>query len=90
MKTTIYISLVALLISSPLFAAETLESVPGAAKTLDYWRQNILFSNVSHAAGGFGLALVLPNSLTGRPGMRLTGWLLIGFLLIAHGMAFTA
>lgn len=40
-----------------------------------FWPQHIILSNLSHAAGGFGLAIVLQRYLRGEPFLPvIVGW----------------
>ena len=85
MKTLLCILVTALAASA--YAAEGIESIPFIDRPLEYWRSHILLANASHAAGGFGLALVLQRQLAGKPGMKTLGWLLLAFTLITHVIA---
>lgn len=87
MKILPCIIVTALAVSAP--SAQSIESIPLIAKPMEYWRQHILLANASHAAGGFGLALVLQRYLAGRAGMKMLGWLLLAFTLVTHLIAFT-
>lgn len=70
-------------------ATDTTESIPFIDRPMEYWRHHILLANASHAAGGFGLALVLQRYLAGKPGLKVLGWLLLAFTLVTHLIAFT-
>ena len=55
-----------------------------------FWSRHIILANASHAAGGFGLALVLQHYLVGHPFLPvIVGWLLLAFCLVAHLYAWT-
>ena len=55
-----------------------------------FWSQHIILSNLSHAAGGFGLAIVLQRYLRGQPFLPvIVGWVLLGFTLATHLYALT-
>ena len=57
---------------------------------IGFWSQHIILSNLSHAAGGFGLAIVLQRYLRGEPFLPvLVGWILLAFMLVTHLYAFT-
>jgi hypothetical protein len=57
---------------------------------LGFWSQHIILSNLSHAAGGFGLAVVLQRYLRGEPFLPvIVGWILLGFAIATHLYAFT-
>lgn len=60
---------------------------------MEFWSQNILLANTSHAAGGFGLAIVLQRHLSGKAAKPflpvIVGWILLTFCLITHLYAFT-
>jgi len=77
MKTLLCILVTALALS--VHAADSVESTPLFDRPMEYWRNHILLGNASHAAGGFGLALVLQRHLAGKPGMKTLGWLLLAF-----------
>ncbi len=87
MKTLLCILVTALAASA--HAADTAESIPFIDRPMEYWRHHILLANASHAAGGFGLALVLQRHLAGKPGLKVLGWLLLAFTLVTHVIAFT-
>ena len=55
-----------------------------------FWSQHIILSNLSHAAGGFGLAIILQRYLRGEPFVPvIVGWILLGFTLATHFYAFS-
>ena len=57
---------------------------------IGFWSQHIILSNLSHAAGGFGLAIVLQRYLRGEPFLPvLVGWILLAFTLVTHLYALT-
>ncbi len=57
---------------------------------MTYWSQHILLANASHAAGGFGLALILQRYFGSKPFLPVgIGWLLLSFTLVTHFIAFT-
>lgn len=59
-------------------------------KAIAYWSQHIILANVSHAALGFGVALILQRYLVGKPFLPVAvGWILVGFTLVTHFFAFT-
>ncbi|MES2595760.1 MAG: hypothetical protein V4662_10515 [Verrucomicrobiota bacterium] len=88
MKTRLLLVTLLALTAAPAFAAESAESLSLAAKPIEFWRQHILLANASHAAGGFGLAVVLQRHLTGKPAVKVLGWLLLAFALVTHAIAF--
>ncbi len=54
-----------------------------------YWSQHIILANASHAAGGFGLALILQRYLGGKPFLPVAvGWILLGFTVVTHAIAY--
>lgn len=65
-----------------------LEHSPLFAKTISFWKDHILLANASHAAGGFGLAVLLQRYLAGRPAAMALGWFLLAFALAMHLIAF--
>lgn len=89
MKTASLSLLVMAAMVVPSLAAETPTAIPFFDRPLEYWRHHILLANASHAAGGFGLALVLQRYLAGKPGMKVLGWLLLAFTLVTHLIAFS-
>jgi hypothetical protein len=89
MKTAILSLLVMAAMAVPSLAAETQTAISFFDNPLEYWRHHILLANVSHAAGGFGLALVLQRYLAGKPTMKVLGWLLLAFTLVTHFIAFS-
>ncbi|MFZ2281079.1 MAG: hypothetical protein WAW39_24985 [Prosthecobacter sp.] len=88
MKTRLYLATLIVLATTSAFAAESVESFPLFAKPMEYWRQHVLLANASHAAGGFGLAVVLQRHLAGKPAIKALGWLLLAFALVTHLIAF--
>lgn len=55
-----------------------------------FWSQHIILSNLSHAAGGFGLAVILQRYLRGQAFLPvIVGWILLGIALVTHLYAFT-
>ena len=58
---------------------------------LAFWRDNIILATTSHAALGFGLAIVLQRYLRGAPFLPVAvGWVLLAFALVTHIYAFTS
>lgn len=88
MKTRLLFVTLFALAATPVFAVESGASVSLFTKPIEFWRQHILLANVSHAAGGFGLAVVLQRHLAGKPGVRALGWLLLAFAVVTHLIAF--
>lgn len=59
-------------------------------RAMEFWSQHILLANLSHATGGFGLAVVLQRYLRGNPFVPVAvGWILLGFCLVTHLYALT-
>lgn len=59
------------------------------ASAMEFFSQHILLANLTHVAGGFGLALVLQRYFPGKIFMSAkVGWLLLGFVLVAHIFAY--
>lgn len=57
---------------------------------LSYWGHHVVLANLSHAAGGFGIAVVLQRYLRGQPFVPAwIGWVLLAFCLVTHVLAFT-
>lgn len=60
---------------------------------MEFWSQHILLANANHAAGGFGLAIVLQRYLGGKESKPflpvIVGWILLAFCLVTHIYAFT-
>jgi len=57
---------------------------------IEFWRENIILANLSHAVAGFGFAIVLQRYLRGEPFLPVVvGWVLLGFALVMHLYAFT-
>ena len=57
---------------------------------MTFWTQHIILSNLSHAVGGFGLAIVLQRYLRGEPFLPVVvGWILLGLTLATHFYALT-
>ena len=53
-------------------------------------REHIILNNVHHAAGAFGLAIVLQHYLAGNPFLPVAvGWVLLGFTVTMHLYQFT-
>ena len=53
-------------------------------------REHIILNNVHHAAGAFGLAIVLQHYLAGNPFLPVAvGWVLLGFTVAMHLYQFT-
>jgi len=58
---------------------------------IEFWSHHIILANASHAAGGFGLALVLQHYLGGKPFVSVwASWLLLAFCVVTHFIAFTS
>lgn len=58
---------------------------------ISYWSKHVILSNVSHAVGGFGLALLLQDYLVGNPFWpAIVGWVAIAFTLVTHFIAWTS
>lgn len=56
-----------------------------------YWSKHVILSNISHAVGGFGLALLLQQYLVGNPFWPpIVGWAAIIFAIVTHLVAFTS
>jgi hypothetical protein len=72
----------------PALASADLETTSLFAKPMTFWRDHILRANVSHFAGGFGLAVLLQRYLAGRPAAKALGWFLLAFALATHLIAF--
>ena len=52
---------------------------------IQFWSQHVILANLTHAAGGFGLALVLQRHFGGRPFLPvIVGWLLLAFTIAVH------
>jgi hypothetical protein len=88
MKTSLLFITLLALAATPALAAESAESLSLFAKPIEFWRHHILLANASHAAGGFGLAVVLQRYLEGKRAVRVLGWLLLTFALVTHLIAF--
>ena len=59
-------------------------------RQFDWARQHIILNNIHHAAGGFGLALVLQHYLAGSLFLPVAvGWALFGFTVVMHLYEFT-
>ena len=53
-------------------------------------REHVILNNVHHAAGAFGLAIVLQHYLAGGPFLPVAvGWVLLGFTVAMHFYQFT-
>lgn len=60
------------------------------ASAMEFFSQHIILANLTHVAGGFGLALVLQRYFPGKNFLSAKiGWLLLGFALVIHIFAFT-
>lgn len=58
---------------------------------IEFWSRHIILANASHAAGGFGMALILQRYLAGKPFVPVwVGWLLLGFCVVTHLYAYTS
>lgn len=58
---------------------------------INYWSKHVILSNLSHAVGGFGAALLLQQYLVGSAFLpAIVGWLAIAFTLITHFIAWTS
>lgn len=56
-----------------------------------YAMHHIIFSNSAHAAGGFGLAVLLQHYLQGDSFVPpIVGWILVAYSVVFHVMAFMA
>ena len=52
---------------------------------------HIIFNNIHHFAGGFGLAILAQHYMTGDAFVSvMVGWVLVGFTLAAHAYEFNA
>jgi hypothetical protein len=57
---------------------------------ITYWSQHIILANLSHVAGGFGLAIVLQRYLRGNSFLPVViGWIFLSFTLATHIYAYT-
>lgn len=57
-------------------------------KPIGYWSKHIILSNLSHAVGGFGAAILLQHYLVGNAFLpAIVGWLAIAFTLVTHYIA---
>lgn len=57
---------------------------------LQFDRQHVILNNLSHAAGGFGLAVVLQQYVAGNAFISpLIGWVLLAFTIAIHFYAWT-
>ena len=60
-------------------------------KPINYWSKHVILSSLSHAVGGFGLALLLQDYLVGNAFLSTTvGWLAVAFTLVTHFIAHTS
>lgn len=58
---------------------------------ISYWSEHVILANLSHALGGFGLALVLQHYLVGNPFWPVAiGWFALAFTLVTHIIAYTS
>ena len=57
---------------------------------IEFWSQHVILANASHAAGGFGLAIILQRYFGSKPFLPVVvGWILLAFTLVTHLYAFT-
>lgn len=57
---------------------------------LQFDRQHVILNNLSHAAGGFGLAVVLQQYIAGNAFLSpAIGWALLAFTAAIHVYAWT-
>jgi hypothetical protein len=60
-------------------------------KPINYWSKHIMLSSLSHAVGGFGVALLLQHYLVGNAFLpAMVGWLAVAFTLVTHFIAHTS
>lgn len=60
-------------------------------QAISYWSKHVILANISHALGGFGVALILQHYIVGNPFLPvLIGWLALGFTVITHFIAYTS
>ena len=58
--------------------------------TMKFDKNHIILNNLNHAAGGFGLAILLQNYMVGNPFMPvIIGWILLGIAVIIHVYSWT-
>lgn len=58
---------------------------------MEFFSQHIILASLAHVAGGFGLALVLQRYFPGKFFLApKTGWLLLGFALLIHTVAYAS
>lgn len=56
---------------------------------IDFWSRHVILANASHAAGGFGLALILQRYFGNKPFVPVwIGWILLAFTIVTHLVAF--
>lgn len=61
------------------------------ASAMEFCSQHIILANLTHVAGGFGLALVLQRYFPGKVYLSdKVGWLLLAFALVIHIFAYTS
>lgn len=54
-------------------------------KEKQFARKHILLTSTNHAAGGFGLAIILQYYLVGDPFVSVwIGWILLGYAAVVH------
>lgn len=59
-------------------------------EAIKFDRKHILLNNANHAAGGFGLAVILQHYLVGNVFLPvMIGWILLGFALVVHLYSWT-
>jgi hypothetical protein len=57
---------------------------------IEFWSQNVILANLSHAVGGFGLAIILQRYLRGNSFLPVVvGWIFLSFTLATHIYAYT-
>ena len=60
-------------------------------KPIKYFSKHVILSSVSHAAGGFGVALLLQHYLVGNAFLPVVvGWVTLGFTAVTHVIAYTS
>lgn len=60
-------------------------------QAIKYWSKHVILSNISHAIGGFGAALLLQHYLVGNAFLpAIVGWVAIGFTAVTHFIAYTS
>ena len=56
---------------------------------IKYFSKHVILSSVSHAAGGFGAALLLQHYLVGNAFLPVVvGWVALGFAAVIHLFAY--